>query len=227
MQKGPAQAGYACLYPRAPLYCHTRRWGLPRASQQPAGLLAARYGAPCGLRCPARASRFAARSPLPTAAPAPVSCFRRRRRRPSQLFNLSPRLCKMTPQAGHACLYPHVLLRRHTRRWGLPRASQQPAGLLAARCGAPALFAPSPRLCKMTPQAGHAWGVILYAGGGGRTHTVSPPTDFESVSSASSNTPACNIGIINRLRPKVKPGRAVCGAPPLRVPRAFAIIAFC
>ena len=28
------------------------------------------------------------------------------------------------------------------------------------------------------------------AGGGGRTHTVSPPTDFESVSSANSNTPA-------------------------------------
>ena len=143
------------------------------------------------------------------------------------LFDPSPRLYKSGPQAGYACLYPRALLRRHTRRWGLPRASQQPAGLLAARCGAPALFAPSPRLCKMTPQAGHAWGVILYAGGGGRTHTVSPPTDFESVSSASSNTPACNIGIINRLRPKVKPGRAVCGAPPLRVPRAFAIIAFC
>ena len=33
---------------------------------------------------------------------------------------------------------------------------------------------------------------FLYAGGGGRTHTVSPPTDFESVSSANSNTPACN-----------------------------------
>ena len=28
------------------------------------------------------------------------------------------------------------------------------------------------------------------AGDGGRTHTVSPPTDFESVSSANSNTPA-------------------------------------
>ena len=28
------------------------------------------------------------------------------------------------------------------------------------------------------------------AGGGGRTRTVSPPTDFESVSSANSNTPA-------------------------------------
>ena len=31
---------------------------------------------------------------------------------------------------------------------------------------------------------------IRNAGGGGRTHTVSPPTDFESVSSANSNTPA-------------------------------------
>ena len=28
------------------------------------------------------------------------------------------------------------------------------------------------------------------AGGGTRTHTVLPPTDFESVSSANSNTPA-------------------------------------
>ena len=31
---------------------------------------------------------------------------------------------------------------------------------------------------------------IRNAGDGGRTHTVSPPTDFESVSSANSNTPA-------------------------------------
>ena len=161
IQKGPAQAGYTCLYPRALLRCHIRRWGLPRASQQPAGLLAARCGAPCGLRCPALASRFAARSPVPTAAPAPVSCFRRRRRRPSQLF------------------------------------------------------APSPRLYKSGPQAGYAWGPLLYAGGGGRTHTVSPPTDFESVSSASSNTPACNIGIINRLRPKVKPGARLLRRAPL------------
>ena len=31
---------------------------------------------------------------------------------------------------------------------------------------------------------------MIGAGDGGRTHTVSPPTDFESVSSANSNTPA-------------------------------------
>ena len=34
------------------------------------------------------------------------------------------------------------------------------------------------------------------AGDGGRTHTVSPPTDFESVSSANSNTPAWMITVI-------------------------------
>ena len=32
--------------------------------------------------------------------------------------------------------------------------------------------------------------VFSTAGGGGRTRTVLPPTDFESVSSANSNTPA-------------------------------------
>ena len=34
------------------------------------------------------------------------------------------------------------------------------------------------------------------AGGGGRTRTMSPSTDFESVSSANSNTPAWMITII-------------------------------
>ena len=34
------------------------------------------------------------------------------------------------------------------------------------------------------------------AGGGGRTRTMSPSTDFESVSSANSNTPAWMITVI-------------------------------
>ena len=34
------------------------------------------------------------------------------------------------------------------------------------------------------------------AGGGGRTRTMSPSTDFESVSSANSNTPAWMITIV-------------------------------
>lgn len=45
---------------------------------------------------------------------------------------------------------------------------------------------------KSVPRRDTPGDAFLYAGGGGRTHTVSPPTDFESVSSANSNTPACN-----------------------------------
>ena len=41
--------------------------------------------------------------------------------------------------------------------------------------------------------AGHAF---FGAGGGTRTHTMSPPTDFESVTSTNSITPACNSVII-------------------------------
>ena len=46
----------------------------------------------------------------------------------------------------------------------------------------------TPQIKKKTPP--DKLGEFFYAGGGGRTHTVSPPTDFESVSSANSNTPA-------------------------------------
>ena len=58
------------------------------------------------------------------------------------------------------------------------------------------------------------------AGGGGRTHTVSPPTDFESVSSANSNTPARDVAIINALEQKVNPA-------PLQRYASFVIIAPC
>ena len=44
------------------------------------------------------------------------------------------------------------------------------------------------------------------AGGGGRTRTVSPPTDFESVSSANSNTPAY-VGTLLVYQPHAKLSR--------------------
>ena len=52
---------------------------------------------------------------------------------------------------------------REYRAWRKARKPSYIKGLRAIRCG---------------------------AGDGGRTHTVLPPTDFESVSSANSNTPA-------------------------------------
>ena len=46
------------------------------------------------------------------------------------------------------------------------------------------------------------------AGDGGRTHTVSPPTDFESVSSANSNTPAYEQRYYyNCIAPRCQAGR--------------------
>ena len=47
---------------------------------------------------------------------------------------------------------------------------------------------------------------IRNAGDGGRTHTVSPPTDFESVSSANSNTPAY-VGTLLVYQPHAKLSR--------------------
>ena len=49
-------------------------------------------------------------------------------------------------------------------------------------------------------------GFYISAGGGGRTHTVSPPTDFESVSSANSNTPAY-VGTLLVYQPHAKLSR--------------------
>ena len=46
------------------------------------------------------------------------------------------------------------------------------------------------------------------AGDGGRTHTVSPPTDFESVSSANSNTPAQETISLYLLPTKKSSGQA-------------------
>ena len=47
---------------------------------------------------------------------------------------------------------------------------------------------------------------IRNAGGGGRTHTLSPATDFESVSSANSNTPAY-VGTLLVYQPHAKLSR--------------------
>ena len=44
--------------------------------------------------------------------------------------------------------------------------------------------------------SGDKCGLFAGAGGGGRTRTVSLPTDFESASSANSNTPAFAKAII-------------------------------
>ena len=49
------------------------------------------------------------------------------------------------------------------------------------------------------------------AGDGGRTHTVSPPTDFESVSSANSNTPAQETILLYLLPAKKSSGQAGVG----------------
>ena len=74
---------------------------------------------------------------------------------------------------------------------GLPRASKVSTGDFCARLCRAALFDPRAHVTKEKPQkALRLLGFYISAGGGGRTHTVSPPTDFESVSSANSNTPA-------------------------------------
>ena len=49
---------------------------------------------------------------------------------------------------------------------------------LRAQCGAVALFAPSAPEIRKHPRPKPR--ALFYAGDGGRTHTVSPPTDFES-----------------------------------------------
>ena len=52
---------------------------------------------------------------------------------------------------------------------------------------------------------------IRNAGDGGRTHTVSPPTDFESVSSANSNTPAQETILLYLLPAKKSSGQVEVG----------------
>ena len=73
---------------------------------------------------------------------------------------------------------------------GLPRASKVSTGDFCARLSRAALFDPRDHAKKRPQKALRLLGFYISAGGGGRTHTVSPPTDFESVSSANSNTPA-------------------------------------
>ena len=65
---------------------------------------------------------------------------------------------------------------------GVSRAlANSPLGCFASRCGGNGLFDPSTLGNKnKSPSRDTAGGTYFYAGDGGRTHTVSPPTDFES-----------------------------------------------
>ena len=58
------------------------------------------------------------------------------------------------------------------------------------------------------------------AGGGGRTRTVSLPTDFESASSANSNTPAGCFSIIYNLPIKIKSYFCFCSRARLTPPNS-------
>ena len=76
------------------------------------------------------------------------------------------------------------------KRWWGAWASKVSTGDFCARLSRAALFDPCDHAKKRPQKALCLLGFYISAGGGGRTHTVSPPTDFESVSSANSNTPA-------------------------------------
>ena len=80
---------------------------------------------------------------------------------------------------------------------------------LRAQCGAVALFAPSAPEIRKHPRPKPR--ALFYAGDGGRTHTVSPPTDFESVSSANSNTPAQETILLYLLPAQKSSGQAGVG----------------
>ena len=65
------------------------------------------------------------------------------------------------------------------RRWG--RGPQKsPPETFCARLSRAALFDPCDHAKKRPQKALRLLGFYISAGGGGRTHTVSPPTDFES-----------------------------------------------
>ena len=66
------------------------------------------------------------------------------------------------------------------------------AGTFAAEAAALRRHLRSSFLVPRLQKRGYPMGTPSFgAGGGTRTHTVSPPTDFESVTSANSITPAC------------------------------------
>ena len=69
--------------------------------------------------------------------------------------------------------------------------TNSPQGRFVPALRAVGLFDPSSRRINHRPPWRETpWGPVIYAGDGGRTHTPSRATDFESVSSANSNTPA-------------------------------------
>lgn len=92
------------------------------------------------------------------------------------------------------------------KRWWGAWASKVSIGDFCARLSRAALFAPRDHTKKRPQKALRLLGFYISAGGGGRTHTVSPPTDFESVSSANSNTPAY-VGTLLVYQPHAKLSR--------------------
>jgi len=64
-------------------------------------------------------------------------------------------------------------------------ASKASTGDFCARLSRAALFDPCDHAKKRPQKALRLLGFYISAGGGGRTHTVSPPTDFEFLSSSS------------------------------------------
>ena len=87
---------------------------------------------------------------------------------------------------------------------GLPPAKKQSPGLFFPRLRSGRLFAPSHRNPqKYTPHGGRRRkGQFSGADGGGRTRTVSLPTDFESVTSANSITSANQLFYYSRTDAK-------------------------
>ena len=86
-----------------------------------------------------------------------------------------------------------------------------PLGLDSGRFATPFLKCVSSNLSKKTNNPNPSpikkiwFGLYLFgAGGGTRTHTVSLPTDFESVTSTNSITPALTLFIISDEWPKFK-----------------------
>lgn len=100
----------------------------------------------------------------------------------------------------------HLRKRRNRRReWShknrLRAKNSPPAQTRGETCNIKAILAQHPRLFLLKFSLGKFWQgkrrrgrsfgpSSSGAGGGGRTHTLLPATDFESVSSANSNTPA-------------------------------------
>ena len=96
------------------------------------------------------------------------------------LFSLCSEV-RITPHHENGLLHLHLV-------WCSILSSETAETLAAARVSGVASFSAT----------------LVGAGGGTRTHTVSLPTDFESVTSTNSITPALTLFIISDERPKFK-----------------------